>query len=236
VSKSATSAVVDDTDRLLAFGLGFAGLGLIGISMFLPVWDEGSVSAFSSISENTLLQSGNGWITLIFAGLSAISLVRALRNPRRVWWPLLWGVVIVGYAVYLGVDEDSRTLCPLTATTITDACQVAEPGIGVYVLGLGGAALVGAGLFFLRFPKMESKAAVAGDPMKMTRECPHCKSDIRPDASVCPHCQRESTPWTLHGGQWWRQEPDGAWYWYEVRQPDVGWHLYDGQTDPKKES
>lgn len=25
-------------------------------------------------------------------------------------------------------------------------------------------------------------------------ECPHCKEDIRLDASVCPHCQRDVTP------------------------------------------
>ena len=91
MSEATPAAAVDDTDRLLAFGSGFVGLGLVAISMFLPVWDEGSVSAFTSIAENTLLQSGSGWITLIFAGLSAISLIRGLRDPRRVWWPLIWG-------------------------------------------------------------------------------------------------------------------------------------------------
>src|SRR5688500_5249874 len=120
MSEATHATAVDDTDRLLAFGCGFVGLGLVAISMFLPVWDEGSVSAFSSIAENTLLQSGDGWITLIFAGLSAISLVRGLRDPRRVWWPLIWGLVIVGYAIYLAVDEEQRTLCPLSATSISD--------------------------------------------------------------------------------------------------------------------
>lgn len=223
----APAVELDDTDRLLAFGLGFVGLAVVGVSMFLPVWDEGSVSAFSSISENTLLQSGDGWITLIFAGLSAISLVRGLRDPRRVWWPLIWGMVIIGFAVYLAVNEDARTLCPLSASTITDACQVAEPGIGVYALGIGGAALAASGIFFLRFPKRApGTKAATHDPMKVTRECPHCKSAIRPDASVCPHCQRESPPWTLHVGEWWRREPDG-WYWQE---PHVGWHRFEGDS------
>lgn len=27
-------------------------------------------------------------------------------------------------------------------------------------------------------------------------ECPHCREDIRLDASVCPHCQRDVTPHT----------------------------------------
>lgn len=238
MSETTSPVTVDDTDRLLAFGLGFAGLAVVGISMFLPVWDEGSVSAFSGISENTLLQSGDGWITLIFAGLSTVSLVRGLRDPRRVWWPLLWGVVIVGLAIYLAVNEEARTLCPLTATAITDACQVAEPGIGVYALGLGGAALAASGIFFLRFPRRApgAKVAAADDPMKMTRECPHCKSSIRPDASVCPHCQRESAPWTLHVNRWWRQDIDGSWSWYEPFQPNVGWHKYEGERFPAGET
>ena len=70
--------------------------------------------------------------------------------------------------------------------------------------------------------------ATAADPMTVTRECPHCKSAIRPDASVCPHCQRASTPWTLHtDNKWWRQEPDGTWFYYEQQQPDVGWRRYE---------
>ena len=233
MSVSGGGTVVDDTDRVLAFGLGFVGLAVIGVSMFLPIWDEGSVTAFSSISENTLLQSGSGWITLIFAGLSAVSLVRGLRDPHRVWWPLIWGFVIIGYAVYIAVDEGQRTLCPLSATSITEACQVAEPGIGVYALGLGGAALAGSGLLFLRFPRRAPSAAVAlaHDPMAMRRECPHCKSEIRPDASVCPHCQRESAPWTLKDDRWWRQDETGTWHWYEPFQPNIGWHKYEPSVE-----
>jgi hypothetical protein len=31
----------------------------------------------------------------------------------------------------------------------------------------------------------------------MYRECPHCKEDMRRDASVCPHCRLRSTPESL---------------------------------------
>lgn len=48
-----------------------------------------------------------------------------------------------------------------------------------------------------------------------TRECPHCKSLIRRDASVCPHCQRESEPWRLHDGHWWVKRDDGDYYYEE---------------------
>lgn len=44
-----------------------------------------------------------------------------------------------------------------------------------------------------------------------TRECPSCKSQIRPDASVCPHCQRESEPWTKNDDVWWMKGETGEW-------------------------
>jgi hypothetical protein len=59
----------------------------------------------------------------------------------------------------------------------------------------------------------------AFDPMTVTRECPHCKSAIRPDASVCPHCQRESEPWTLKDGYWWLLI-DGRWNWRNLQTGD----------------
>ena len=44
------------------------------------------------------------------------------------------------------------------------------------------------------------------------RECPHCKEQMRRDASVCPHCQRDSQAWTLNEGYWWYQRDDGWLY------------------------
>ena len=31
-------------------------------------------------------------------------------------------------------------------------------------------------------------------PDPMIGECPHCREDMRVDASVCPHCHRDVTP------------------------------------------
>lgn len=47
------------------------------------------------------------------------------------------------------------------------------------------------------------------DPMSVSRECPHCKSGIRPDASVCATCRREVEPWNLHEGTWWQRDEAG---------------------------
>lgn len=49
------------------------------------------------------------------------------------------------------------------------------------------------------------------DPMEVLRECVHCKSHIRPDASVCAVCHRDITPWELRDGAWWDQDADGRW-------------------------
>ena len=201
------------------------GLGLIAIGVFLPLWDEGSVSAFSGISENSLLQSGYGWVTLILAGSCVVSLVRAWPKPRRIYWPLVSGVLVIGSAVYNGTSDDVMTLCPLGADTISDLCQVAEPGIGVYAVGLGGAALLASGLFFLRLPSAEFPTThVSG---KIMRECPFCKSQIRPDASVCAHCRRESPPWLRKEDLWWRQDEHGDWFSRDATMPRSTWERYE---------
>jgi hypothetical protein len=49
---------------------------------------------------------------------------------------------------------------------------------------------------------------------RTTRECPHCREQMRRDASVCPHCQRESQAWRLHEGRWWTQSGE-RWFWLD---------------------
>ena len=65
----------------------------------------------------------------------------------------------------------------------------------------------------------------------MYRECPHCKEDMRRDASVCPHCRSETSAWTYHGGSWWHQSDDGAWWFldeaaneWKKNEPEVETH------------
>lgn len=48
------------------------------------------------------------------------------------------------------------------------------------------------------------------DPLAVPRECEHCKSIIRPDATVCAVCRRDISPWSLHDGTWWEKQPNGA--------------------------
>jgi hypothetical protein len=214
-------------DRLVPFGLAGLGLALIAVGMFLPLWDEGSVAALRGISENSLLQSGNGWISLILAGTCVVSLIRVWQRPRRIYWPLISGLLVIGTSIYNGRSEDVMTLCPLGAESVTSACQVAAPGIGVYAVGLGGAALAASGVFFLRLPVIGRSAKETA----VTRECPFCKSQIPPDASVCAHCRRESAPWIRKDEYWWRQDENGDWFSRDATMPRAEWERYDPSVD-----
>lgn len=48
----------------------------------------------------------------------------------------------------------------------------------------------------------------AGLP-RTIRACPHCMMQIHAQASVCPFCNRESEPWSLRDGVWWRRTERG---------------------------
>lgn len=216
-------------ERIIPFGLGFLGVTLATIALFMPYVDEASAGAFTGVAENTILQSEYGWINIVFIGGWIVGLLVNLRDPHRVWWPLVVGGLTVASAVWAATDEEQRTLCPLGATRVTDACSVAEPGVGVYMLGAGGAALVMSGFFFRKLPeKRKAGQPIVADPMAVTRECPHCKSAIRPDASVCPHCQRESAPWKLHNNIWWRDEA-GSWFWLDPAASPGTWRHFDAE-------
>ena len=67
--------------------------------------------------------------------------------------------------------------------------------------------LIGIGILVFVKPSANEPAA-----HNATRECPHCKSQMRRDASVCPHCRRDSEPWTFHQGFWWVERPSGRYY------------------------
>jgi uncharacterized integral membrane protein len=54
------------------------------------------------------------------------------------------------------------------------------------------------------------------------RECPHCKEDMKCDAGTCPHCRKESSPWSLRDGHWYRQGESG-WQAIEDRTNERTW-------------
>jgi hypothetical protein len=139
--------------RRLAFAIAFVGLGLIGLSMPLPVKDAGSTS-FASISENTLIQFRAGQIALALTAVAAFSVIRALRRPpKRLYAPFVCGLLVIGVAVVPLAHRSALKTCPSSLEPPYVACLTPKPGIGIYVLGLGGAALLTSGALFLRSSK-----------------------------------------------------------------------------------
>lgn len=162
-------------ERTLWLLVGAAGALAIVVGAFLPLWDPGSV-VFARIQGNSVLQSGTGWVSLAVAVIALISIVRAFYFPRRTWAPCIFGLIALVYAVYNGTNRGVRTLCPSTARSMSaPSCQLAQPGLGVYAMAIGAIALLTAGLYLLRQPRLEQPAS---------RECPFCKEPMRRDAST----------------------------------------------------
>lgn len=59
-------------------------------------------------------------------------------------------------------------------------------------------------------PAAPTVPVVSTDPLSVPRECEHCKSVIRPDATVCAVCHRDISLWSWHEGAWWEKQPDGS--------------------------
>jgi hypothetical protein len=45
------------------------------------------------------------------------------------------------------------------------------------------------------------------------RACPHCNAEMVATAPICLRCRKESDPWKLHHGHWWKRE-NGVVYQY----------------------
>lgn len=58
-------------------------------------------------------------------------------------------------------------------------------------------------------PSPEQQGKVAARQSALYRECPHCKEQMRRDATVCPHCRMQTEAWTLKDGFWWRADAEG---------------------------
>lgn len=138
--------VREGNDRVSLF-MAVAAIIVIGVGVFLPLWDEGSV-VFTSLQGNSLVQSGTGWYTVAVLAWSAYSIARAFQGqPIQARSLVAPGAVVLGLAVYNGTSDQVMTLCPIGATSTTAAgCQLAQPGLGIYATGFGGALLIAAGV------------------------------------------------------------------------------------------
>lgn len=173
----------------LGLWLAVAGSAAVLIAVFLP---EASVASFSSIENNTLIQSGDGWffIALALSGLFAV--YRAYRSRRRTWWPLIAAAITIGLAIYDGRASNLR-YCSVITTTL---CYSGSPSIGLYLAGVGGG-LLGIGGWQLRKGGAARAATASSPPARpgrpdvtgdAARFCGRCGTAFSRDDSFCPGC------------------------------------------------
>ena len=148
-------------------GLVLAALGAVAllISVFLPYADASS-AGFAVIQQNTLIQNGAGWAFVIFAVIGAIRVYGAYRARTKTWAPIVTGLLAIGFAVYFGSNGgDSLQLCSVATGT---NCQIANPGTGVYLAGIGGLLMVVGGWLILNSKKAPAPESTVAPPVVAT--------------------------------------------------------------------
>jgi hypothetical protein len=80
---------------------------------------------------------------------------------------------------------------------VSEVSEFAAAGVGI------GIWTIYVGVVFALLGAVSGYRSPQPDRPTQTRECPHCKEQMRRDASVCPQCRRESAAWTFHDGYWW---------------------------------
>jgi hypothetical protein len=122
--------------------LAVAGSVAAAIAVFLPEADSNS---FARVAHNTLIQNGDGWVFLGCAAAAVVDVYRAWKGSKRTFGPVITGGIALAFAIYLGTSSSALKLCSLD-TSFSSLCEKANPGIGIYLAGLGGALMVVGGL------------------------------------------------------------------------------------------
>jgi hypothetical protein len=189
---AANTKEVDVSTSGLALSL--PGIAVMLVSIFLPFWDAGSVH-FVRLTGNSLIQAGDGLFFLVFAVVSAASLWRTYKTPSAGWGAVASGLLALGYAIWVGLDEQSMTLCSLEPATFGSECEVADPGLGVYAAGVGAILMIAGGLQLRSSDQRDEplfgpreRPAEARPERPQLKSCPDCAEDVQAEARVCRFC------------------------------------------------
>lgn len=151
--------------------------------------------------------SNDGWVVLVAAGLALFILFRYWRAPSiaKLGWCCVAGAVAAVTTIY---DRHHVDVAISQGGDLARA--LVHVGWGLNLAMVASISLVLAAIVTGAVTD-RSSAATANVATKWHRQCPHCKEEMRRDASVCPHCRSQSTPWTLHERRWWLYQ-DEHWY------------------------
>lgn len=184
----------------VGIALALIGAAAAGLSIFLPLRES---SAFSTVADNTLIQSGS---VIELVGLSIWVVALTYRYWHRGvpgWGVSVLAALIVGTAFYYGYDAETFTLYsidPATGDPISSGPTVkATPGIALYAAGFGGAiAFIGGWVMWRHSEPVASPPSVApAVETRATKRCPACAEDVLAEARVCRYCGHAffSLPW-----------------------------------------
>jgi hypothetical protein len=121
----------------IGIGLVLIGAALMISGGFLPRVESHQYFRFA---DNTLIQSGNGWIFIALAVFIAVAIYAAIRRRRRTYAVLILAVLGIGVAIYYGTGErlDPSSLHPVGVAALgVRSTEKASPGAGLYATGAG---------------------------------------------------------------------------------------------------
>jgi hypothetical protein len=117
-------------------GLALIGAALMIIGVFLPRVQS---QEFFRVPDNTLIQSGDGWIFIGLAVFIAVAVYAAISRRRRTYAVLILAVLGIGIATYDGTGErlELSSLNPAAAAAVGVPGEKASPATGLYAAGAG---------------------------------------------------------------------------------------------------
>lgn len=172
--------------NVAALGLGtLAGL-LAVVAVFLPQLES---STFARIESNSMIQNGDGWLVLLFAVGVFAGVYRAYAGKIRTWAVAVFGLLILGVAIYDGTGSrtELHSAVEVFGKTVNDK---GSAGVGIYAAGAAGVLAMLAGLNLARGGTMlDAKQAT-----EETKVCPDCAETVLAAARICKHCGHEFEP------------------------------------------
>ena len=177
----------------LGIGLVVLGAAVAILALFLPAAEI--PARFSEVKSNSLIQgqTGSFWLILVALGAAGAAF-RAHLQESRGWAPIVLGAIPLIAAVVFGASHSEvLTLYPLdrSGNAFPSASPIyADPGIGMYVLGLSGALMIVGGIWIRSSEKIGdqtedvAEAAASSD----TKVCPDCAETVQGAARLCRYC------------------------------------------------